>query len=123
MGKLKLLLFVILFSISSTTVIAHCPLCTAGAAFVAGGAAVLGVHRMVIGVFIGAFAVSMGIWLGRAIKKKFMPLQKTIIVLFSYLLTVFPIRPLLKDLHTFLISLYGDYGSLFNMTYLIDYLS
>ena len=107
--------------VSAAPVLAHCPLCTAGAAFVAGGAAILGVHRMVIGVFIGAFAASMGVWFGRVLRKRFMPLQKTIIFLLSYLLTVLPLWPLLKDSHPLLLNLAGDYGSLLNRTYLIDY--
>ncbi len=122
MGKIKLFLsFLIILLAIMPPVLAHCPLCTAGAAFVAGGAAVLGVHRMVIGVFIGAFAVSMGIWFGRVAKKKFMPFQKTAIVLASYLLTVLPLMSLLKDSHPLLVNLYGDYGSLLNRTYLVDY--
>ncbi len=120
--KIKFFLISLLvFSILAFPVLAHCPLCTAGAAFVAGGAVVFGVHRMVIGVFIGAFAVSMGIWFGRAIKKKFMPFQKTAIVLVSYLLTILPIWPFLKDSHPLLLNLIGDYGSLLNRTYMIDY--
>lgn len=113
------LLFI--FSILAFPVLAHCPLCTVGAAFVAGGAAVFGVHRMVIGVFIGAFAASMGVWFGRAIKKKIMPFQKTAIVLTSYFLTVLPMWPLLKDAHPLLLNFAGEYGSLLNRTYMVDY--
>ena len=115
------LISLLVFSILAVPVLAHCPLCTVGAAFVAGGAAVLGVHRMVIGVLIGAFAASMGMWFGRAIKKKVMPFQKTAIVLASYFLTVLPMWPLLKDAHPLLLNFAGDYGSLLNRTYLVDY--
>lgn len=118
-GFLFILLATLL--ISAVPVFAHCPLCTVGAAFVAGGAAVFGVHRMVIGVFIGAFAASMGIWFGRVLQRKLVPFQRTIIFLFSYLLTVLPILPLLRDPHPFLLNLAGNYGSLLNRTYLIDY--
>lgn len=111
----------LVFSILAIPVLAHCPLCTVGAAFVAGGAAILGIHRMVIGVFIGALAASMGIWFGRIIKKKVIPLQKTAIVLASYLLTVLPMWSLLKDAHPLLLNLAGDYGSMLNRTYLVDY--
>jgi len=109
------------FLVFAAPVLAHCPLCTVGAAFVAGGAAVFGVHRMVIGIFIGGFAASMGIWFGRLLKKRFVPLQKTLIFLISYLLTVLPLWPLLKDQHPLLLNLAGDYGSLLNRTYLTDY--
>ncbi|MBI2558696.1 hypothetical protein HYW20_05210 [Candidatus Woesearchaeota archaeon] len=122
MGRIKFFLIAaaILLTVPQTA-FAHCPLCTVGAAFVAGGAAVLGVHRMVIGVFIGAFAVSTGLWFSRILKKKFVPLQKSIITIASYLLTIIPMRMILKDEHPLFISLYGDYGSLFNRTYLVDY--
>ncbi|MBI2657214.1 hypothetical protein HYX08_00800 [Candidatus Woesearchaeota archaeon] len=115
------LISLLAFSIFAIPVLAHCPLCTAGAAFVAGGAVVFGVHRMVIGVFIGAFAVSMGIWFARVINRKFVPLQKTAIVLASYFLTVLPMWPFLKDAHPLLMNLAGDYGSLLNRTYMVDY--
>lgn len=115
------LVLLLILPVFAIPVLAHCPLCTVGAAFVAGGAAVFGVHRMVIGVFIGAFAASMGVWFGRAVKKRFIPLQKTAIFLASYILTVFPIWPLLKDSHPLLLNLAGDYGSPLNSTYLIDY--
>src|SRR3989344_2974791 len=112
MGKTKFFLIAAAISLLvPQTALAHCPLCTVGAAFVAGGAAVFGVHRMVIGVFIGAFAASMGMWFGRAIKKKVMPFQKTAIVLASYFLTVLPMWPLLKDAHPLLLNFAGDYGT------------
>lgn len=115
------LISLLVFPILAIPALAHCPLCTVGAAFVAGGAAVFGVHRMIIGVFIGAFAASMGIWFGRIIKKKVMPFQKTAILLSSYFLTVLPMWPLLKDAHPLLLNLAGSYGSLLNRTYLVDY--
>lgn len=122
MGKIKSFLAALVsFILAPLPSFAHCPLCTVGAAFVAGGAVVFGVHRMVIGVFVGAFAASTGMWFGRAVKKKFMPFQKTVIILASYFLTVLPMWPLLKDSHPILLNLAGDYGSLLNRTYLVDY--
>ncbi|MBI2542265.1 hypothetical protein HYV80_06155 [Candidatus Woesearchaeota archaeon] len=122
MGKIRFFLIALaILPIMPQTALAHCPLCTVGAAFVAGGAAVFGVHRMVIGIFIGAFAASMGMWFGRAINKRFIPFQKTAVVLASYFLTVLPIWPLLKDAHPLLLNSAGDYGSLLNRTYLVDY--
>ncbi|MAF35111.1 hypothetical protein CMO91_04670 [Candidatus Woesearchaeota archaeon] len=101
------------------TIKAHCPLCTAGAAVAAGGAAYLGVKPIVIGVFIGAFAVSVGMWFGRWLNKG--KLLTLLITLFSYVTTVLPLRPLLKDNGPFTVALAGGYGSLLNTTYVMDY--
>ncbi|MBI5389646.1 hypothetical protein HZB01_04690 [Candidatus Woesearchaeota archaeon] len=99
---------------------AHCPLCTIGVAAVAGGAMWLGVNTMIISLFVGAFAVSTGWWVGRMIKKKYIPYQTTAIVLASFLLTIIPLLPLLKNIYPIFISWTGDYGSLLNRTYIID---
>lgn len=99
---------------------AHCPLCTVGAAAAAGGALWLGVSKVVVALFIGAFAVSMGWWLGRMVKKKYIPFQRTLIIIASFLLTVLPILPIMKAISPFYLNLYGGYGSLLNRTYIID---
>lgn len=99
---------------------AHCPLCTIGAAAVAGGAAWMGVNHVVIGLFIGAFALSLGLWIARLIKKQYIPFQKSIIVLFSYVGTIVPLIPLLKSDYPLFISWFGEYGSMFNKTYLFN---
>ena len=99
---------------------AHCPLCVVGAATVAGGAVWLGVNEMIIGVFIGAFAVSVGWWISRMIKKKYIPFQKTLIILISFATTIFPILFLFKGFYPLYISIIGEYGSLLNRTYLIN---
>ncbi len=102
---------------------AHCPLCTAGAIVAAGGAAWLGVDIIVIGLFIGAFAVSIGFWISKLIKKKYIPHQTLVIVLVSFITTVIPILPILTNEHDVFpvfISLMGEYGSFLNRTYLIN---
>lgn len=99
---------------------AHCPLCTAGAAVAVGGAVYLGVSPIVIGLFVGAFSVSMGWWLSKYLKKRYIPFQRTIIVILSFLLTVIPIMPLVKGFYPLQISFFGDYGSLFNRMYLVN---
>lgn len=111
------------FLLFSKQASAHCPLCTVGAAAVAGGAVWLGVKLIVVGVFLGAFAVSLGFWVGRAIKRKFIPMQKPFLVIVSYLTTVIPLIPILSNDHAvypLYISIAGDYGSLLNRTYLLD---
>ncbi|MBR9704577.1 hypothetical protein GOV12_04140 [Candidatus Pacearchaeota archaeon] len=101
-------------------VLAHCPLCTIGAAAVAGGAVWLGVSKVVVSLFIGAFAVSMGLWFGRIIKKTYIPFQKTSIVLLSFILTIIPLLSIMSYPYPLYIALWGGYGTLFNSTYVID---
>ena len=57
MNVKKIFLVPFLFIFMVDEVLAHCPLCTAGAAVAVGGAAWLGVSKIIIGLFIGAFAV------------------------------------------------------------------
>lgn len=100
---------------------AHCPLCTAGAGVAAVGAAWLGVGTAPIGVFIGAFAVALGFWFGNIIKKKFIPYQKSVLTLLSFGATVFPILSLMPGFFPVYISFAGDYGTILNRTYLINW--
>ena len=102
------------------SVAAHCPLCTVGAAAAAGGAAYLGVNKGIIGIFIGAFAASMGWWISKLIKKNYIPFQRGVLVIFSYLTTVIPLLPLLGTQDPLYISFMGGYGSILNRTYLIN---
>lgn len=99
---------------------AHCPLCTAGAAAAAGGAAWLGVNNAVIGIFIGAFAISTGWWISNIIKKNYVPFQRQVIIAVSFATTIPPLMPLIKGVYPVLISIAGDYGSLLNRTYIIN---
>ncbi len=108
----------------ANTVHAHCPLCTLGAAAVAGGAVWLGVKVIVVGVFIGAFAASMGYWISRLIKKRYIPLQSPLLVAFSFATTVFPLTKVISNDHAvypIYVSLLGSYGSLLNRTYLLNH--
>lgn len=118
--KLKRLLGFFPFLLLMKGVEAHCPLCTVGAAAAAGGAAYLGVQNAVIALLMGAFAVSTGWWVSRWIKKKYIPGQKVMIILLSFALTIIPILPLINQISPLYISLAGEYGSLFNRTYVIN---
>jgi len=118
-NSLYIVIFALIIALSEE-VMAHCPLCVAGAMAAAGGAAYLGVSNIVIGLFIGAFAVSIGFWVSRLIKKKYVPLQTTLLVLLSYFLTILPLISRMEGFYPFYISLFGDYGSLFNRTYLLN---
>ncbi len=104
------------------TASAHCPLCTIGAGAAALGAAWLGFSSFSIGVFLGAAALAMGLWIGRLITKKvkLIPHQTTILGILSFLTTVLPLEPLLFDNSSIYISIMGDYGSWLNRTYYVD---
>ncbi len=102
------------------TALAHCPLCTAGAGLVAIGAYWLGVNGLTIGVLIGAFALALGLWIARLIKKKYLPRQDSIIGLFSWLTTLLPLQMLLSDYTSIYINWAGSYGSLLNRTYPVN---
>ena len=112
--------FIFLIPLLSDSVHAHCPLCTAGAAVAAGGAVWLGVSKVVVALFIGAFAVSTGWWFSRLVKKQIIPFQKSIIILISFLLTIIPMLPFLSNIYPIYISLFGQYGSILNRTYILD---
>ena len=100
---------------------AHCPLCTVGAGAAALAASWLGVSSFSVGIFIGAFAVAIGLWMGKWLRKKidfvFIPYLLAVV---SFVTTVFPLKPLLFDNASFYLSLYGDYGTWLNRTYFLD---
>ena len=100
--------------------LAHCPLCTAGAGLVAIGAYWLGVEAITIGVALGALATAMGLWFGRIIKRKFVPHQSKIIAVFSWALTIYPLRMLFADYTSWYINWQGGYGTLLNRTYAVN---
>ena len=101
------------------TVSAHCPLCTVGAGAAAAGAVWLGVSKVVVALFIGAFAMSMGMWFARVIekRKKFIPFQSSLIILGVFLLTILPLIPVVKAVGPLYLSFIGNYGT----TYAVNY--
>jgi len=101
------------------SVMAHCPLCTIGAGAAATGAVWLGVSKVVVALFIGAFAMSMGMWFSRIPKKQYIPLQKTVIVLVVFLTTVIPLMPIFSAIGPLYISFIGAYGATYAFNYSI----
>lgn len=99
------------------SVYAHCPLCTIGAGAAAAGAVWLGISKVIVALFIGAFAMSMGMWFARIVKKKYLPFQKTLIIVGVFVLTVLPLMPIFSALGPLYIPFVGEYGT----TYAIDY--
>lgn len=120
MKKLISLFFIIpivLFRYAS----AHCPLCTITAGAAAAGGVWLGVSKIVIGLLMGAFAMSMGMWFSKIPKKKYIPFQKIVIIAAVFLTTMIPLLPIFSHVAGFQIDLIGDYGSILNRTYVIDH--
>ena len=119
-NKLFSLLFAVpLIIFLSKNVMAHCPLCTIGAGALGAGAIWLGISPVVVALFIGAFAMSMGMWFARVIKKQYVPFQKILIVAIIFFTTVIPLilMPIFKALGPLYLSFIGDYGT----TYVFNY--
>ncbi len=96
---------------------AHCPLCTIGAGAAAAGAVWLGVSKVAVALFIGGFAMSMGMWFSNIIKKKYIPFQKILIVIVVFFTTILPLSPIFSAIGPLYISFIGDYG----LTYALNY--
>lgn len=108
------------FFIGLPKVLAHCPLCTVGAAALGGGAMWLGVSPIVVGLFIGGFAIALGVWINKMIKKIKFKYQEQLVLLASFVLTIIPLIPILGTVMGLPIYIGGSYGSIFNRVYLID---
>lgn len=119
--KFRFFLFSFFFIFLSENVKAHCPLCTIGAGAAAGAAVYLGVSKVVIGLFIGAFAMSMGYWMGnfaeRKYNKKRIMFQKPLIIVSIFLLTVLPLMPIFEAIGPLYLSFIGEYGKTFAINY------
>jgi len=103
---------------------AHCPLCTIGAGAVAFGAVELGFSKVVVALFVGGFAMSMGLWMSRLVnkwtKRKFFKFQDSLVILGVFLLTLLPLLPIFSELRGIGIYLFGDYGGIFYRTYIVN---
>jgi hypothetical protein len=69
---------------------AHCPLCTAATGAAVAVTRFYGLSDAVVGLWIGALAVSMVLWFNKILKKQFVPLQGEMLVIASLLATVIP---------------------------------
>ena len=63
---------------------AHCPLCTAAVGAAAVSAKYYGLDSSIIGLLIGAFGVSTGLWAGLKVKKQYFKAQLPVIVVASF---------------------------------------
>ena len=88
-----LLITVGIFSIITlNSVMAHCPLCTTGAAVGVGFARAYGVDDSIVGVLLGGLIASSALWFNNWLKKKgkkFL-LSETIFIIASFLLIAVP---------------------------------
>ncbi|MEM4282493.1 MAG: hypothetical protein QXU88_02605 [Candidatus Woesearchaeota archaeon] len=91
---------------------AHCPLCAVAAVGAVTTARFYGIHDSIFGVFIGALAVSIGLWTSNAMKKRGwnIPFQSAILTLLSILLTTLTLH---------FAKLFNSSGTLFGMPYLL----
>jgi len=120
MKRILLSLAAVFILIVPKTVLAHCPLCVAGAGALAVVATSLGVSSVVVGILIGAFALALGLWLAPMVKKQYIRYQRQILTLVIYLGTIIPIMPFIKDYGPLYISLGGEYGTPWHNTYTVN---
>ena len=99
---------------------AHCPLCVAGAGALAVLAASLGISTIVVGLFVGAFSLALGIWVARLIRKKYIKFQDVLLTIIIFATTVLPIMPLIREYRPLYIDIYGSYGTILHNTYVIN---
>lgn len=117
--KSKILLVPLSFIFLAEIISAHCPLCTVGAGAAAAGAVWLGVSKVVVALFLGAFAMSMGMWFARVLskKKKYIPFQNILVIIGVFLLTILPLIAIVKAVGPLHLSFIGTYGK----TYVLNY--
>lgn len=114
----KLFSFIFLIPILLVrSVSAHCPLCTVGVGAAAAGAAWLGVSKVVIGLLIGAFAMSMGMWFAKIPKKRYLPFQKTFIISAIFITTILPLLPIFSAIGPLYLPFIGEYGKTLAINY------
>ncbi len=99
---------------------AHCPLCTAAVGAAAVTANYYGFDASVIGLMIGGFAITTGLWIGLRIKKQYLKFQLPLLVLLSFVLTVIPLQSAIGDNIAVSMLFFGEPGSLLNKVYFIN---
>ena len=120
--KLIFIFFVaplIMLAAIAPSVSAHCPLCTAAVGAAALSAKYFGVDVSIIGLLIGAFAVSTGLWVALKVKRYF-KFQTALIVLVSFFLTVIPLRAIGGESLYMPMLWFGASGTMFNKVYWVD---
>ena len=123
-----LALFTIHYSLITSEVLAHCPLCTAGAGAGLALSRWLGIDDSISGVWIAAFLGASALWGANSLKKKYIPFQSHIIYWVVIATTIWSFYAFkLADTHAGLIMgipkvIFGmGAGSL--VFYLVDFLN
>jgi len=111
----KYLITLPIITLIPKVVLAHCPLCTVGAGALAILAASLGISSIVVGVFIGAFSLALGLWISGTIKKYYIPYQRTILTTVIFLGTVIPIMPFIQHYGPLYVPFIGEYGTTYTI--------
>lgn len=119
MKRKFIFILVALFLVFLPISYAHCPLCTAAVGAAAVSAKYYGLDASIIGLLIGAFGISTGLWIGLKVKKYFR-FQMSLIVLASFLLTLVPLLYIDKSTVYLPLLLLGQPGSALNKVYWIN---
>lgn len=117
--KKYFLIFAVLLINLIPSVHAHCPICTVAVGAAAISAKYYGLDTSIIGLLIGAFGISTGLWIGLKAKKYFR-FQLPLIVLASFLLTLVPLLYIDKSPVYLPLLLLGQPGSLLNRVYWLN---
>jgi hypothetical protein len=112
----SILFAALLMLLGTRSALAHCPLCTLGAGGAAALAAYLGIGAAPVGVFVGAFALAIGLWTAKFIRKRLVRGQDNIFGAASFASVVLPVSPLMGQYSPLYVPWMGDYGR----TFLID---
>ncbi len=125
MRKIFFIFLIVLAGLISVPLVsAHCPLCTGAIGAGAVAAKYLGIDVSIIGLFVGAFGISTGLWFNKwlngKLKKKYFKFQDHAIVFGSFLLTVIPLKGAVSDNIYLPLFWFGELGSLFNRIYWIN---
>ncbi|MBI4153956.1 hypothetical protein HY501_01340 [Candidatus Woesearchaeota archaeon] len=109
------------FLLGIPAVSAHCPLCTAAVGAATITAQYYGLDASIIGLLVGAFAISTGLWIALKLRRRYVPFQLPLIASASFFLTVIPLLPVVNSGLLPIPALFtGDSGGLLNRVYWID---
>ncbi|HLC35982.1 MAG TPA: hypothetical protein VJK05_00030 [archaeon] len=119
MKKIHLFSVFLFVLLGAASVHAHCPLCTIAIGGMAMSAKFFGIDYSIVGLFIGAFGISTGLWIGRKLKNYFQ-FQLPLVVLASFALTVIPLMYISDENVFFPMLLFGEVGTIFNKFYWLN---
>jgi hypothetical protein len=110
----------LVFLLSPRPVHAHCPICTGAVGIVAASAQIYGVDATIVGLLVGVFALSMGMWMAGRMKTHYFKGQYWVVTGAVFLLTIIPLMFMSTD-NIYLAALwFGEPGTLLNRVYWVD---